>query len=116
LEAFRGWVERLIAACDLSRMTSKIPETLDVQIERLVRQHLVAHQLAAKAGDRARVRTYGEGDVCAGATSGGLRQPTARCSCDELGLPWGQSPTRIEIAALSSFDNASSVEPRLAQR
>src|SRR5687767_5359457 len=30
-------------------MTSKIPETLDEQIERLVRQHLVAQQLAAKA-------------------------------------------------------------------
>lgn len=30
-------------------MTSKIPETLDVQIERLVRQHLVEQQLAAKA-------------------------------------------------------------------
>lgn len=30
-------------------MTSKIPETLDEQIERLVRQHLVAQQVAAKA-------------------------------------------------------------------
>jgi hypothetical protein len=39
----------VIAACDLSRMTTKIPEALDVQIERLIRQHLVAQQLAAKA-------------------------------------------------------------------
>lgn len=39
----------MIGACDSSRMTTKSPETLDVQIERLVRQHLAAQQLAAKS-------------------------------------------------------------------
>lgn len=39
----------MIAACDFWRMTTKISETLDVQIERLVRQHLEAQQMAAKA-------------------------------------------------------------------
>ena len=38
----------MIAACDLWRMTKKIPETLETQIERLVREHLVGQQLAAK--------------------------------------------------------------------
>jgi hypothetical protein len=38
----------VIAACDLWRMTKKVPETLETQIERLVREHLVGQQLAAK--------------------------------------------------------------------
>ena len=33
----------------MSRMTTKTPETLAMQIERLVREHLVAEQVAARA-------------------------------------------------------------------
>lgn len=39
----------MIGACDLSCMTTKIPETLDAKIERLVREHLVEQQVVAKA-------------------------------------------------------------------
>lgn len=39
----------MIAVCDLSRMTTKIPETLDAKIERLVREHLVEQQRVVKA-------------------------------------------------------------------
>ena len=36
-------------ACDLWRMTTKSPETLETQIERLVREHLAMQQTAARA-------------------------------------------------------------------
>ena len=39
----------MIAACDLWRMTTRIAETLETKIERLVHEHLVAQQLAARA-------------------------------------------------------------------
>jgi hypothetical protein len=38
-----------IAVCNLLRMTTKIPETLETMIERLVREHLAGQQLAARA-------------------------------------------------------------------
>ena len=40
-----GWV----AAWDVRRMTTKTPETLEMKLERLVREHLAAQQMAAKA-------------------------------------------------------------------
>lgn len=39
----------MIATCDLWRMTTRIAETLETKIERLVREYLVAQQLAARA-------------------------------------------------------------------
>lgn len=39
----------MIGACDLRRMTTRIPESLEAKIERLVREHLASQQAAAKA-------------------------------------------------------------------
>ena len=39
----------MIGACDLRRMTTRIPESLEAKIERLVREHLASQQTAARA-------------------------------------------------------------------
>jgi hypothetical protein len=39
----------VIGACDLRRMTTRIPESLEAKIERLVREHLASQQAAARA-------------------------------------------------------------------
>ena len=45
----RGGLEREIFACDFVKMTTKKPETLETKIEQMVREHLVAQEVAAKA-------------------------------------------------------------------
>ena len=39
----------MIAVCDLWRMTTKVSESLEAKVERLVREHLAEQQLAVKA-------------------------------------------------------------------
>ena len=46
---FRGGVERVIAACDFRRMTTKTIEHLQNQIEELVREHVAMQRSAATA-------------------------------------------------------------------
>lgn len=39
----------MVGACDLRCMTTRIPESLEAKIERLVREHLASQQVAARA-------------------------------------------------------------------
>ncbi len=67
-------------------MTPKIPETLDAKIEQLVREHLMAQQLAAKA-----------------AIERGFAMATARAATRRRGAYTRRAPTQVAELAEQLF-------------